>query len=958
MSEPQETRTPHRFRITSIIVTCLMLAGAFGILIGPLPINVSANPTAITYGGAGTLDQLWMNNGLVNFTFVDGYYSWVSLYAGMTGHFNHVQGAILFNATYTQTTSYSQYNTYTSYFQDFTDAYGTGKTCVVAYSSPKDARPSTAWYFSLYEDRPLFTWQAKITSSVAYNQNVSAKTDYSAASATGGLLVGDTTAHMHYFIDHQDTGSTEPYWFGPYPSSLDFGVGNAYWAMGDDQLGLITSSAEDISFTFGALTTNHSAISAHVASTIADDKVGGIKTFTISSNTFGDHQTISLRYLLMTGSTMWSEKQFGCFQMTTNPNEAFEVYSDYRAAIEYQKPLINSAVWGSWYEYWTNYNATIINQTAFWLTVNHPEVKYMIFDMGLEYVTGARTMCDSTNINTTKFPNFKSVIDYVHSLGLNVILWFAPLMGTDMKTAHPSWAAVNGAGIHLTQTVGGGNYDYMDYSQAAVRNYIANFSTNMTNLYSIDGYKFDFSISGQLVCKPKDWNYTLFQVQDLLYGAINASASKYLEICQTMNIWTKYANAYRMGLDQNNFANAISYLVGISALALSNRNGNLGATEYDMAVGGVTAAQNRSIATIGAMVGVPISWLGMNRNWTNIAKDFIDLSISRKDLWIVDASMSYTGRLMNLPPRILLLNQSLFGGTGQYTLGVINVENAQRTFNIDLTDAAPAGFYWAYNVWNETAWMVDSSSFDITLGAYDSALVSLTPISLNNILWSDGKVNSYGAEYANIDGRYGDETIVVAHTNHIWTNAIVYSTVTDLAVQFTSSVSTGTTVNLTALSGTLDVTPDAGMVISTVTDWASDSKKWITDPGTGTPVVTFTLSGLESGRMYRLYIDGTSSQLLTASGGGVISFTYSGPWSEHQFEIVATSITASISPLINLIFVMFAIGIVIGVVVEGTQSIRKQKQLTTDQMLKSLINMVLYIIIGLLSISVLYSMVA
>jgi hypothetical protein len=123
------------------------------------------------------------------------------------------------------------------------------------------------------------------------------------------------------------------------------------------------------------------------------------------------------------------------------------------------------------------------------------------------------------------------------------------------------------------------------------------------------------------------------------------------------------------------------------------------------------------------------------------------------------------------------------------------------------------------------------------------------------------------------------------------------------------------------------------------------------------PNIIFTLSGLESGRMYRVYIDGVSSNLLTASGSGVISFTYSGPWSEHQFEIVATSITGSISPLVNLIFIMFAIGVVVGVIAEGTYSIRKNKMLSTPEMMRMLFNMLIYIVIGIASLGVLYSIV-
>jgi lysophospholipase L1-like esterase len=123
-----------------------------------------------------------------------------------------------------------------------------------------------------------------------------------------------------------------------------------------------------------------------------------------------------------------------------------------------------------------------------------------------------------------------------------------------------------------------------------------------------------------------------------------------------------------------------------------------------------------------------------------------------------------------------------------------------------------------------------------------------------------------------------------------------------------------------------------------------------------TSAVTFTLSGLESGRMYRLYVDGEPSYLLTATGSGVVSFTYSGPWSEHQFEIVATSITGSISPLVNLIFVVLAVGIVAGGAGEAVRTMKKTR--STKDMIRGLLNMVVYIIIGLASLGIVYSMVA
>jgi hypothetical protein len=66
---------------------------------------------------------------------------------------------------------------------------------------------------------------------------------------------------------------------------------------------------------------------------------------------------------------------------------------------------------------------------------------------------------------------------------------------------------------------------------------------------------------------------------------------------------------------------------------------------------------------------------------------------------------------------------------------------------------------------------------------------------------------------------------------------------------------------------------------------------------------------------------------------------------------------SNISSLVNLVFIMFAVGIVVGVVVEGTYSIRKNKLLSSQQMVKSLVNMVVYIIIGCAGVGILYSMV-
>ena len=59
--------------------------------------------------------------------------------------------------------------------------------------------------------------------------------------------------------------------------------------------------------------------------------------------------------------------------------------------------------------------------------------------------------------------------------------------------------------------------------------------------------------------------------------------------------------------------------------------------------------------------------------------------------------------------------------------------------------------------------------------------------------------------------------------------------------------------------------------------------------------------------------------------------------------------------LVNLIALMFTIGIVVGVVAEGTKLLRKQRLPTTQEMVKSVLNMVIYIVIGMALIGVVYT---
>jgi len=129
-----------------------------------------------------------------------------------------------------------------------------------------------------------------------------------------------------------------------------------------------------------------------------------------------------------------------------------------------------------------------------------------------------------------------------------------------------------------------------------------------------------------------------------------------------------------------------------------------------------------------------------------------------------------------------------------------------------------------------------------------------------------------------------------------------------------------------------------------------NSTSWTMTELTTGPTVTFITTGLSSSMAYKAFKDGTSIAL---GDGPTLTFRNTGG---GDFEVVAVY-TKQISGVIQLTFIMFAIGVVVGVIAEGTKSLRKEKLPTTQEMVKSVLNMVIYIVIGMASLGIMYSMV-
>jgi hypothetical protein len=93
-------------------------------------------------------------------------------------------------------------------------------------------------------------------------------------------------------------------------------------------------------------------------------------------------------------------------------------------------------------------------------------------------------------------------------------------------------------------------------------------------------------------------------------------------------------------------------------------------------------------------------------------------------------------------------------------------------------------------------------------------------------------------------------------------------------------------------------------VITSSLSWSSDS--------TGETAATFTLSGLESGGgiYYNVYVDGNRIEQIRCDSGS-ITFSYSGPWSEHTFEV---ELYDPWGPLYDMGPPMLYIGVTVGLI--------------------------------------------
>ncbi|GAH07480.1 unnamed protein product, partial [marine sediment metagenome] len=115
-----------------------------------------------------------------------------------------------------------------------------------------------------------------------------------------------------------------------------------------------------------------------------------------------------------------------------------------------------------------------------------------------------------------------------------------------------------------------------------------------------------------------------------------------------------------------------------------------------------------------------------------------------------------------------------------------------------------------------------------------------------------------------------------------------------LNIESTISSTETTTFSIDGLSGittlnsvNMDITPDTGTIGVDITTWNTSGdyfKEW-TETGSGTLSVSHTIGDLKANIYYTAKVDGTRYNTYLSNSSGEISFTYTGEYSDHDFEV-------------------------------------------------------------------------
>lgn len=143
-------------------------------------------------------------------------------------------------------------------------------------------------------------------------------------------------------------------------------------------------------------------------------------------------------------------------------------------------------MYSTWYSY--HQNITDSSLTAEYKLASELGMKAVIIDDGWQTADNNRGYgyCGDWNAESSKFPDFKKHIDFIHSLGMKCLLWYSvPFVGEYSSM----WSHFSNMLLHYDDVLHTG---VLDPRYPEVRNYLISVYKKASQEWNLDGFKLDF----------------------------------------------------------------------------------------------------------------------------------------------------------------------------------------------------------------------------------------------------------------------------------------------------------------------------------------------------------------------------------------------------------------------------------------------------------------------------------
>ena len=491
------------------------------------------------------------------------------------------------------------------------------------------------------------------------------------------------------------------------------------------------------------------------------------------------------------------------FQFTSSDiNRAFVEYALLYSSMYKLRPYKGSQrYWLTWYagnggERGTNLTETDVISNATWIAENLDS--YYGFDGVLLDAIICDEVGDWLNYSRTRFPSgMSAIVEKIHAMGLKVGLWVAPLLVEKdgwINRTHPEAIAADKTGqpVRTQMYFGQVEHDlyFLNPFNSWVQDRLRWVNENISQ-WGFDFVKMDF-LSGALSGLFQE-NKTRYMVMQQALKSITAglderivvtahaaaSYSPSLMVSYVDRVWLYGPDLWVYSEEQqlqwgsltqkyDAVANLIPFIKHFNLTVDADALGRL---STDPPIPKSFSKFYSTYATVGG------GTFEIGEKLSSIDDD--TLAFYRKHLPYVSAKWSpveWDSISRARPPRIWIYNNQT-AEEKHYYVAVFNTENASRTVRIDLQNQLklPDGTYLAMDQYSSQFLGEHSDEIDISLGAYDTAILTLTwKTTSPTFLMRSDHVTASSAFVSSLFGE-GKLTLLLHGNPETWTGIAVYS---------------------------------------------------------------------------------------------------------------------------------------------------------------------------------------